>query len=52
MISGLYKDPKKGTFSEKSSQLVVKVLRGEKARSCGMVSLNLARYISEHLGQG
>ena len=30
----------------------MKVLRGEKARSCGMVSLNLASYISAQLGQG
>lgn len=56
MISGLYKDPKKGTFTEKSSQLVVKVLRGDKSKSCGMVCLNLASYINEQLtaaaGQG
>ena len=56
MISGLYKDPKKGTFTEKSSQLVVKVLRGEKSKSCGMVCLNLASYINEQVtavaGQG
>ena len=35
MISGLYKDPKKGTFSEKSSQLVG-------SASCGVtVSLSI-----------
>ena len=49
MISGILKDPKKGTFIEKSSQLVVKVLRGEKSKSCGMVSLNLANFINEEL---
>lgn len=46
MISGLFKDTKKGIFMEKSSQLVIKVVRGEKSKSCGMVSLNLANFIN------
>ena len=49
MISGLFKDPRKGTFIEKSSQLDVKLVRGEKSKCCGTVSLNLAKYINEDL---
>ena len=35
MISGLFKDPKKGIFMDKTSQLVIKVHKGEKQKSCG-----------------
>ena len=47
MFSHIYKDKQKGTFTEKGSQLVIKIQKGEESRSVGMVNINLASYISD-----
>lgn len=51
MISHIYKDKQKGSFTEKGSQLVIKIQKGEESRSVGMVNINLANYITE-AGEG
>ena len=47
MLSTLIKDKKKGTFAEKTSQLVIKITKGEKTRSIGQCVLNLSNYIDK-----
>lgn len=44
MISTIFKDKTKG-FTEKSASIVVKITKADKARSVGMINLNLANYI-------
>ena len=45
IISTIFKDKASGKFSEKSASLVIKVAKGEKSRSVGMININLADYI-------
>ena len=45
MISTVFRDKASGKFSEKSASLVIKVAKGEKSRSVGMININLADYI-------
>mmetsp|Transcript_38978 Transcript_38978/g.59266 ORF Transcript_38978/g.59266 Transcript_38978/m.59266 type:complete len:233 (+) Transcript_38978:223-921(+) len=47
MISTIFRDKANpGKFTEKAATLVVKISKGEKSKSVGMVALNLANYIS------
>ncbi len=50
MISSLLKDKMKNNFLEKASQIVIKVIREEKSRSCGLINLNLSDYINQSAG--
>ncbi len=50
MISSLLKDKIKNNFLEKASQIVIKVVRDEKSRSCGLINLNLSEYINQQAG--
>ena len=45
MISTVFRDKAGGKFSEKTASLVIKVAKGEKSRSVGMININLADYI-------
>ena len=36
-----------GTFTEKTSNIVIKICKGDKQRSVGMVTLNLSHFIDE-----
>ena len=47
MISSLLKDKLKNNFSEKASQIVIKVIKDDKSRSCGQINLNLSEYINQ-----
>ena len=43
MISSIFRDTNK--VSEKMSHIVVKIMKGDKTRSVGQISLNLANYV-------
>lgn len=45
MISTIFKDKNKSGFTEKTASIVIKITKGDKARSVGMINLNLANYI-------
>lgn len=49
MISSLLKDKIKNNFNEKASQIVIKVIKDDKSRSCGLINLNLSDYINQEL---
>ena len=51
MISSVMKDKKDGKFSEKTSTLVVKIIKGDKSRSVGQVVINLANYLESETPQ-
>ena len=45
MISTIFRDKSGGGFTEKTASIVIKITKGDKARSVGMITLNLANYI-------
>lgn len=50
MISTIFKDKNKG-FSEKTASIVIKITKGDKARSVGLINLNLSNYIENEGNQ-
>ena len=46
MLSTIVRD--KASYSEKASELVFKIFKGEKSKSVGMIALNLAEYIDDN----
>ena len=47
MISTIQKDKQKGNLSEKMSQVVIKITKGDKSRSFGLIDINLAEYVHD-----
>ena len=50
MISTIQRS-KTGAFTDKSSNIVIKISKNEKSRSVGMVNLNLAEFIDNDKGK-
>ena len=50
MISSIQRS-KTGVFTDKSSNIVIKITKGDKSRSVGMVNLNLADFIDNDKGK-
>lgn len=50
MIVNVYKDKTTQKLKAIPSQLVVKILKGDKSRSCGLVELDLAQFVHASAG--
>jgi hypothetical protein len=52
LISTVVRDKNNGgKFTEKTASIVIKIQKGDKSRSVGMINVNLADYIDEEMNK-